>query len=268
MTKYFWRFFLTTLFFFSLMFVLFDYGPVVRVPILQYERLQSGGVTGSGWVSPRDFVNHILYITNNKINVIPLKKIVKLYKKKKKLPSRTIALTFDGSHDYLMDVVFNKLVKNKLPATFFITTDLIGEEGYLSEEDLNTLRESGLITIASNGIKENIDLTSITVQDAYSQAYFSKTTLKSFVGVEIDYFSYPKGKFTPQVVNKIKEAGYKAAFASYLGSTKFKREKGVFWIERTPIKDVDKRLLHLRFKCWGNYTILSAWFDKYIGKYF
>lgn len=267
MAKLFWTIFLSLLFIASSLFILFDYGPVVQVSILQYEGVNLESNEETKWIRARNFLQQLDYIEKEQINVVPLDAIVDLYRSGQKIPPKTIALTFDGTHEYYYSTVYSALKKHEMPATFFIVSEQIDQEGYLTEKNVEEMAKNERITIGCHGQKPDLNFAKLSSQDVYAQAYFSKNNISSLIFESVDFISYPKGKFSAQAAGVIKKIGFKAAFASYRKDRTLREKRNLYYLERVPIVYKDKHLLHFRLKCWGNYSLCKAWWDK-ISSYF
>jgi len=62
---------------------------------------------------------------------------------------------------------------------------------------------------------------------------YAKKNLEKKLGFKIEYFAYPKGIYNDQIIDAVKKAGYKAAFAVKEGSLSLKTDQ--FTIPRTVI---------------------------------
>lgn len=266
MVTAFWRLFLFILFIMSALYMLYDFGPVVQMSVLQYDQIGGQEDVQKG-VTARSFIQQMDSLKQNQIHVVSLEQMIQWYRSGSKIPPKTIALTFDGSYDYLGTLVYNKIKEHEFPATFFLVTESIDEEGYLTSKDIEKMAKSDLVTFACQSKKNNVDFTKMSIQDVYGEAFFAKNNVTSMTGMPVEFVSYPNGRFNQQVMNKMKEIGFKGAFAGYLKNPKIKKRIYPYAIERVPIVYEDRNLLKFRLKCWGNYSMVQAWYDYSIGKY-
>jgi peptidoglycan/xylan/chitin deacetylase (PgdA/CDA1 family) len=123
-----------------------------------------------------------------------------------------VLVTFD---DGLIDNYLNAypiLKELSIKAYFFILADKVGKSGYMDWEQIKELRDSGM-TIGSHGMKHSI-LTEINEQGLNNELSESKKILEDNLCQPISYFSIPRGFYNKRIIEKAKEAGYKAIFTS------------------------------------------------------
>ena len=105
--------------------------------------------------------------------------------------SRSICLTFDDGFSSDHDLVLPELEKIKATATFFIVTDWLGTPGYLTEQQVRDLSDSGM-QIGSHS-KSHPNFLTITPEERLDELRGSKLILENIIGKEISTFSFPHG---------------------------------------------------------------------------
>jgi len=118
-------------------------------------------------------------------------------------------LTFDHGFQTDYKLISPLLKAKKCPAIFFLTTDSIGKDGMLSFDQIRSLRRSGF-SIGSHTLSHR-RLTRIPLNQAKREIEDSKRLLEDCVREKVDFFSYPYGDLNGDIINFVKEAGYKAA---------------------------------------------------------
>ena len=105
--------------------------------------------------------------------------------------SRSICLTFDDGFSSDYDLVLPELKRINATATFFIVTDWLGTPGYLTEQQVRDLSDSGM-QIGSHS-KSHPNFLAITPKERLDELRGSKLILENIIGKEISTFSFPFG---------------------------------------------------------------------------
>ncbi len=148
---------------------------------------------------------------------------VEKFREQMKYLARTVpfgdspCITFDDGMLNNYTVAYPILKELGLKAYFFIIVSKVGTSGYMSWEQLKELKDAGMI-IGSHGMGHKI-LVGLSNPELHYELGMSKRFLEFNLGYEVDYFSIPKGHYNKRVIDKIKEAGYKAVFTSDLKNT-------------------------------------------------
>jgi peptidoglycan/xylan/chitin deacetylase (PgdA/CDA1 family) len=189
-------------------------------PILMYHSVNQEVPPGNRLVvSVKSFERQMRFLKEHHYNVVPLKTIAALIKEKKKIPPRTVALTFDDGYKDNYTYAFPLLKKYNFCATMFVIINEIGrpQGDRLSWEDLYAMRDSGLIYFGSHALGPEPLVNIKSEKEVHRQIFESKKILEGKLGLIIDAFSYPEGRFTPQIKKWVEEAGYKLAVATNPG---------------------------------------------------
>ncbi|BCJ40905.1 hypothetical protein GCM10010168_47950 [Actinoplanes ianthinogenes] len=133
------------------------------------------------------------------------------------LTEPTFCLNFDDGHLSWRDVVVPMLLELKLPATFFVTTGLIGRPGNLSWDDVRDIQRAGFAigshTVTHHRLADQDD------DEVWHEIADSKAELEDELGIEIRDFAapygYPRVDFTEREVRAAERAGYRS-FSSTL----------------------------------------------------
>ncbi|NIP42058.1 MAG: polysaccharide deacetylase family protein [candidate division Zixibacteria bacterium] len=157
-----------------------------------------------------------------------------------------ICLSFDDGYADFYQLFREYLEPNSIPATVFVTAGFIGEKAswdykpapasHLSIEQLKDLSHSELITIGSHSLSHP-DLTRVENDRIETEVMESKKILEDIIGREVQYFSYPFGRFSQSIIDEVKNAGYKAAFCGV--PHRFNGSDNLFMIPRIPLNLLD-----------------------------
>ncbi len=202
-------------------------GKAGRASILMYHSVGGSGVLFS--VKPEDFEWQMEYLKTNSFNVISLAKLFEIFSLKKELPAKTVVLTFDDGHEDNYHKVFPVLKKYNFPATIFLITGLVGDYYYskstkmkfkmMSWGQIKEMHNSG-IDFEPHGIIHP-KLAEIPFEEAKKEITDSKKIIEEKLGKKCEFFSYPFGNYSPEVLNITKEAGFKGAVTVKKGFVAF-----------------------------------------------
>lgn len=168
-------------------------------------------------VSPETFQRQIRFLKSHHYNVLPLKSVATLIKERKKIPSKTIAITFDDGYKDNYIYAFPILKKYHLPATIFIITNEVGRSDRLSWDEIKEMQDSGMITFGSHTLGPEPLINIKSQEDLKKQIFDSKKILEEKLNSRIDAFSYPEGRFNDKIKQLVADAGYKLAVAGNPG---------------------------------------------------
>ncbi len=137
----------------------------------------------------------------------------------KKTPKNTCVMTFDDGRRDGYTLVLPILKKYNVVATFYVITDNLGREGYLTKQQLSEIYQAGN-EIGSHTVSGG----SMTKTDWFVRKYgreFMQTDLMDQIknsklnlekmGYKNMTFAYPLGEWDQAVVEAIKQSGYIAA---------------------------------------------------------
>lgn len=140
----------------------------------------------------------------------------------KKIKTPAVVLTFDDGYEDVMKIL-PLTRKHSIPVTLFLLSEttkanrneLNNTSKFLSTKQVKYLISEGWkIGCHSATHSDFHDLSQVEIEE---EIINSKRKLEKMLGVKIDYFAYPKGKFTDDVLKAVKKAGYKAAFSCKTG---------------------------------------------------
>jgi peptidoglycan/xylan/chitin deacetylase (PgdA/CDA1 family) len=123
-----------------------------------------------------------------------------------------IILTFDDGHRSGYSLARPILLKSGLGAIFFITAGWIGNDNYLTCEEIKELHDSGMM-IGSHGVSHRF-MTDLIDEELEAELTGSKKTLETIIGEEITSFSAPGGRIDDRVNAAVVKAGYRWIFSS------------------------------------------------------
>jgi len=160
-------------------------------------------------VSPKDFDRQMKFLKDNKYNIIKFSEAVDLLIDKKKIPPKTVVLTFDDGKDNNYINAYPILKKYNITATMFVIPGHCGLPGYMTGRQIRELSDN------------NIEIGSHTLNDVWlpgrddkkltEEILGSKIALEQITDKKIDVFCYPLGGVDQRVRMAVMRAGYKGA---------------------------------------------------------
>lgn len=199
-----------------------DSGKNIKLPIILYHK------------TPQDFENQMKLLIERGYTAVTMNEATEIITGKIIGPSKPVAITFDdGFSDQLKALEI--LRKLNLKSTFYI---IIGSrnsgwclgvekkanncgDAYMNWDEIKSIASSGLVEIGSH----TVDHTSLSSQSEKVQRYEifeSKRILEEKLGIKINSFAYPYGKYSEITKRLVAEAGYKNATtvnSSYIQSS-------------------------------------------------
>jgi peptidoglycan/xylan/chitin deacetylase (PgdA/CDA1 family) len=140
-----------------------------------------------------------------------LGEIIKLARKYE-TATRSIRLTFDDGNKSDVSVALPILQNHGCRASFFVSSKVIGDPGYMDEADIIRLRDAGM-TIGCHGV-DHVRWTSLPTGELISQVRQSIEALSSIVGNSVDSVAPPFGAYNRRVLRVLREAGVSNVFTT------------------------------------------------------
>lgn len=169
-------------------------------------------------VTPESFERQLKYLKNNNFSVISLENLSDyLLKKSPVIPVNPVALTFDDGWENQYKYAFPLLKKYGFTATFFVPTNFIGHRHFLKWNEIKEMDSAGMSI--EDHTKSHPYLFKIKDEKVLRDEIIgSKKILESRLGKSVNLFAYPFGSSTSEIINVVKEAGFKSARTTYYGN--------------------------------------------------
>ena len=190
-------------------------------------------------VSSEAFESHLVHIKKF-YNVVPVCDIIERIKSGGIFEDVLIALTFDDGFKDNYDIALPLLTKHNIPATIFISTDIVQKnyKSFLSWDNIKEMSKNNLISFGSHGCT-HVALTSLEKNDIEYELIFSKDEIESKIDKKVDLFAYPYGMVNSGIAEMGKESGYRAAFRVDLDNKEY---RDLFQINRVEIGRIDEEI--------------------------
>lgn len=178
------------------------------VPILMYHVIgdpAAGAANSSLYLSVADFQDQVDWLEDNGYTAVTLNQVQDAWYDGATLPENPVVLSFDDGYlgQYLeaMPILRKKGWGGLL--------NLKAEGSDLNTTEVKKMMKAGW-EIASHTIT-HLDLTSLDPAMLEDEVAGSKRQLETELGVDIDNFCYPAGKYDDSVIAAVEDAGYRGA---------------------------------------------------------
>lgn len=228
------------------------------VPVIMYHHIDENSATSRLSVSPESFGRQMEFLRSRKYNVIPLEGLISLLKEKKRLPPKTIAITFDDGNLDNYTNAYPVLKKFNLPAAIFVIVNDANGKSTLTWDQMREMQENN-ITIGSHTLSHPF-LPSETLVVVREQIFQSKRILEEKLRRRVTLFSYPSGGFNEKVRQLVIEAGYAGAVATNPGKKYPKHD--IYALKRLRISNSSDSLFVFWIEISGLYTWIKEHRDE------
>ena len=140
---------------------------------------------------------------------------------------KPVIITFDDGYDNAYTQATPILKKHNFTGTFFIIRNFVGKPAYAAQSQIDKMAEDGM-EIGSHSL-DHKDLAKSSLEIDHKQIFDSK--------MGADVFCYPSGRFIPESVALVKEAGYKVAVTTLGGIAN--QDSNLFELPRVRITNTD-----------------------------
>ncbi|MFH1767934.1 MAG: polysaccharide deacetylase family protein [Candidatus Omnitrophota bacterium] len=188
------------------------------VPIFMYHSFDKNQVGEYAAVSLDTFRRQMDFIKQGGYNVMALEEYCRFLREKKSLPRNTVILTADDGYKNNLAAV--KVLKQRdFAATIFIIANKIGDNNYLSQDDIDWFLDQTRVDIGSHTL-DHLYLPVLNNGAVKRQIKDSKGFLERMFNREINTIAYPLGGFDERVLEEVKKSGYLCACATNRGFSK------------------------------------------------
>lgn len=178
-------------------------------------------IDDSGWrfsVSPKEFKKQIEFMTKH-YSHLELKDFLECIENGEPKKRPCFMVTLDDGYKNVKSTVSYLKNRGINPILFAISDrnkpdrqSIATKRALLSDTDLRKLSDLGW-EIGSHG-KTHTVVTSLDENNLKKELVNSKNDLETIIGKKITAFSYPHGKYSKEVKNEVRKAGYKIAFSA------------------------------------------------------
>lgn len=131
-----------------------------------------------------------------------------------------VILTFDDGGVSFSDVIMPLLGKYGFKGHFYISTDYIGEDGFMTADQVKMLVENGHV-VGSHSCSHPRNISSLNISDREHEWFTSIEKLDSICGCKTEEISIPNGYFSKKDTDIFKRACISKVYTSSIGEHKF-----------------------------------------------
>lgn len=187
----------------------------VKVPIIIYHSVRPYYLRDTKFakqfiVEPAVFEKQMNFLRDNGYTAISFDDLLNFFNKGESLPEKPIIINFDDGWENQYLNAFPILKDKKLIATFFVYTNSLGHERFMTWDEIKELSRAGM-TIGSHTETHPYLFKIFDPAILKKEIFESKQILEELLGEKINLFSYPYGQLNDKIMELVKEAGYEAA---------------------------------------------------------
>ena len=165
------------------------------------------------------FRQQLEYLHENNYRVLTLGDAVDMLRSETGIPEKTAVLTVDDGYKSFQSEAVPLLEQYGYKATIFVCTKYVGRSGYLSWEDIRSLRKKGY----EFGNHSHSHAHFLNGSDAQTREQFladldlSEKIFRQELGSKPSLYCYPYGEYNHKMQQILQERGYQAAAAQKSG---------------------------------------------------
>jgi len=187
----------------------------VRIPILVYHSIAAHhpGQTKEQQLLDVDtavFDAQMRYLADHGLRAVSLEDLSAALEGLTRVPAHAVVITFDDGWLNQYVHAFPVLRALHLTATFFIISGVVGDESYMSWDQLRELRDAGMSIGAHSRTHPKLDDPTASLK---SEIEGSRSDLQRGLGRAPGFFAYPYGAWSARVEAEVRAAGYRGARA-------------------------------------------------------
>lgn len=186
-----------------------------NIIVLMYHRFDEEKYPSTS-ISKVLFEEHIKYLANQNIKILPLTELLKYFRGEHNLPKQCVFITIDDGFKSFYENGFPILKKNKLPFSIFISSSYVSNQkssDYMSWTMLKEISEhNGLVL---NHSKNHESLLGINDFKLKKEIEENQIIIQNKIGIQPKVFSYPYGESDKKVEEIIKLLDYEIAFSQH-----------------------------------------------------
>jgi peptidoglycan/xylan/chitin deacetylase (PgdA/CDA1 family) len=171
-------------------------------------------------ISSEEFEAQMIFLKENGYKALPVHSLARMIESGKRLPTRSVVITFDDGYLDTYENAFPILQKHGLTATVYVVSDYLGrcndwDRGrsrrymLMGGNHLREMSDAGIF-VGSHSITHR-SLVLMSRMEVKREIEESKKILEDLLGKEVPSFAFPFGLSTNTYRAMAKEAGYLAA---------------------------------------------------------
>src|SRR5512145_278046 len=187
------------------------------VPVLVYHNM-APEAKGRLVISVSSFEQQMQYLASEGYRVVSLDALGAYTALGGQLPRKSVVLTFDDGYRSFLQHAYPILTKHGFTATLFVYTDYVGTRNAMSWDDLRRLADEGFTIGAHSKSHNDLRRHQGETAEAFGQRMQAELAqplqlFRARLGREPKFLAYPYGAHDDDVVRKVQDYGYAAAFS-------------------------------------------------------
>ncbi len=189
--------------------------PKIKIPIITYhyvENLKDPEDTKRRSLTTSPYVLEQELQTLNKAGYSThfVREIPRILYDKVPYSTKSAFLTFDDGYENFYSIVLPLLRKYNAKGTLFVINNYVGREGFVTQRQLEEIRDSGLVEIAAHTM-DHAYLKDAPKSYALQEMAESKKDLEKRLGIAVFSIAYPYGAFTAETAELAKQVPFAVA---------------------------------------------------------
>ncbi|EQB89132.1 peptidoglycan/xylan/chitin deacetylase (PgdA/CDA1 family) [Clostridium punense] len=201
------------------------------IPVLMYHSINYEA--GNELRVPKErFEEHVKWLKDNGFYTLSMKEFYEAITTGKRVPEKSILLTFDDGYKDNYTNGFPIMKKYKAKGTIFVITGTIDvSESYINSEEIKEL-SSNDIDIESHTVN-HVELNGLNYEQQLKELKDSKEKIDRLLNKNTIAICYPVGKLNEDTIKAAEVAGYKVGFTTKSGYSNI--SQGLYKLKRVRI---------------------------------
>jgi peptidoglycan/xylan/chitin deacetylase (PgdA/CDA1 family) len=213
------------------------------VPVLTYHHVAERRPADPLYIAPRRFARHVAALDRAGFEAVTLDRMWRHWERGAPLPERPVVLSFDDGFIDQYRNAARTLRSRRWPGVLYLQSGRLDVEGGLTRRQVRRMLRDGW-ELGAHSVTHP-DLTTVGPQELTAEVAGSRDALRrAFPSEQVNFFAYPYGRFDPDVLSAVREAGFFGALTTRRGAAAL-WDDGPFTLDRMVITGsfTAKRLL-------------------------
>ncbi|NLI91616.1 MAG: polysaccharide deacetylase family protein [Peptococcaceae bacterium] len=188
--------------------------PEKGIPVLMYHSISTIPNNTLG-IPVEQFKEEMQWLYNQNYHPLSLEEFYEALVNEAPVPEKPILLTFDDGYLDNYSAAWPVLQQHHFRATFFIVTGSLGP-GMMDWKELQDLKDHGN-SIGSHTVN-HYDLRQLSSGGQEDELSASKQVLDEHLGINVQAFCFPSGRYNNRTLELMPQLGYKLGFTTIPGN--------------------------------------------------
>jgi peptidoglycan/xylan/chitin deacetylase (PgdA/CDA1 family) len=192
----------------------------INLPILMYHHINTfrHGINPLGLglsITPKKFEQQVAFLASESYETISLGDLARAMRNEYTLPLKPIVLSFDDCYADNYRFAYKILKKYQMTGTFFLISDMIGQKGHMTADQVVEMSEAGMDM--QSHTKTHAMLTIVGNDRQKQELALSKTRIEHLTGKPVCAVAYPFGRYKMVTTTIAAEEGYELGLSTVYG---------------------------------------------------